>query len=84
MNNNSTRITELLHASRGHIPMTAQAAGEISAELITAITTATPDEAIMALALYGRDLLEDATKALYVEQMVVQKELNVERGGLLH
>lgn len=53
-------------------------------ELVTAITSATPDEAIMALALYGRALLEDARKALNVEKLVLQKELNEERGGLVH
>lgn len=84
MNNNSTRITELLFASRGHIPMTPMTATELSGELIAAITSATPEEAFMALAVYGRAILEGATKSLNVEKPLLQKQLNEERGGLLH
>ncbi len=84
MNNNSNRITQLLHATRGTVTLTPERAGELSGDLLTAVTTATPQEAIMALAVYSRDLLVEAAKVLNVEKLIVQKELNTERGGFLH
>lgn len=44
MNKNSNRITQLLHATRGIEPLTPERAGELSGELVTAITCATSNE----------------------------------------
>lgn len=84
MNNNSARITQLLHETRGTVTMTPERTNKFCDELLSSLKIATPEEAVLALAAYGRDLLIESTQALNIEKLVLQKELNAERGGFLH
>ncbi len=62
MNNNSARITELLHETRGTVTMTPERTNKFCDELLSSLKIATPEEAVLALAAYGRDLLIESTQ----------------------